>query len=771
MHPPERNAPFSNPLIHSSSPYLRQHAHNPVFWYPWGKEALDRAKAENKPILLSIGYSTCYWCHVMEREVFENVSIASLMNRDFINIKIDREEHPQLDEIYMVARQMLTQEGGWPNNVFLTPDLKPFYAGGTYAPDESYNKPAFPRLLEWLNYAWTTQNEDVLANAESITAGMRQFLVHTPPENAPEATIPQQSRDLFAFLDKQHDERAGGFFQAPKFPHECYLQFLLGYYEMAPEEKQRTRALDMVTRSLSRMAAGGLHDQVGCGFHRYAVDKEWYIPHFEKMLYNQAQLAKLYTEAARLTGNPYFADIARSTLEFVGGPLTSGNGAFYAGIDAETDGVEGAHYAWKAEELKAILTEEEILVLTAFYALADIPAFPGHKHPDGQALIARKPLDAAARENNMPYVQLAAFSAKILNKLLAVRNQRPAPRLDDKIITSWNGLMIDAFATAGLVLKHPGYTARAREAADFILEHCIDNEARLHRIHAAGRPQHLALLEDYACLIKGLLSLYRATNDAATLTSATDLMARAKELFASEDGSYFLTEPSDDLLFRIKSADDSSIPSACGLMLHNMLDLFTITGEETWRTQAKALADCFLKGATLSPERATFLHAALRLEILTHGTTLHSLPVYYTEETAPQNQQAPDEIVEVTAELLPADATPGQRTIIATLNIRKDWHINANKPLKPYLVPTQAEIQGEGVELLGIDYPEPTRISALDSASANETLLVYEGNIAIPIHIRLPESKLTPPLRLQLSFQPCRAQSCYAARNIVITIE
>ena len=755
----ERNQAFTNPLIHSSSPYLRQHAHNPVFWYPWGKEALDRARAENKPIFLSVGYSTCYWCHVMEREVFENLSIASLMNRFCINIKIDREEHPQLDEIYMVARQMLTQQGGWPNNVFLTPELKPFHAGGTYAPDESYGKPGFPRLLEWLNFVWTTQQTEVRDQADKITADMERFLVYKAPASA-ETTISQQASQLFATMDKYHDERAGGFFQSPKFPHECYLQFLLGYHEMQSSD----RALDIVNRSLSRMAAGGLYDQVGCGFHRYAVDKEWYVPHFEKMLYNQALLAKLYTEAARLTGNAYFADIARSVLEFVSGPFTSGTGAFYSGIDAETDGIEGAYYAWNPEQLAEILTQEEMLFLTSFYALADIPAFPGHKHPNGQVLIARKALDIAAQEKNMPYVQLAAFSSEVLNKLLAARNLRQAPRLDDKIITSWNGLMIDAFATAGTVFNRPSYTARAREAADFILEHAIDNNGTLHRIYAAGKPQHEALLEDYAFLVRGLLSLHRAAPDEATLSAATDLMARAKDYFASQDGGYYLTQQSEDLLFRIKSADDSSIPSACGVMLHNMLDLYTITADEIWLTEARVLADCFLKGnTTFTAECATFLHAALRLDTLARKTALPLLPTVYNESTAAINTQAPDDSVAIETDL-------NDDTLTVNLHIRKGWHINAHQTLQPYLIPTQLDVQGQGVELLSVTYPEPHYYTNPDSASQGQKIAIYKGHVTLTAKLKLPENPLRPEIKLSLRYQPCRQTTCHATRDLTLTL-
>jgi uncharacterized protein len=769
IQPFERNTKFTNPLVHSTSLYLRQHAHNPVFWYPWGKEAIDRARNEKKPIFLSIGYSSCYWCHVMERDVFENLSIASLINRFCINIKVDREELPQLDDIYMVARQLLTHEGGWPNNLFLTPELKPFYAGGTYGAGDTYGKPGFPRILEWLNYVWTTQNEDVYRIADRIVADMKPYLVYQPPEVAVETHKGRQVEDLVVLLKKHHDERAGGFFQAPKFPHECYLQFLTGYYEATGS----LEALDIVTRSLERMAIGGIYDQVGCGFHRYAVDKEWYIPHFEKMLYNQAQLARLYVDAARLSGNPFLADVARGVLEFVGGPLTSGTGGFYASIDAETDGVEGAHYAWSAEELKTALTPEEIRFLTAFYALADIPSFPGHKHVDGQVLIARKPFDQAAREAKMPYVQLAALTGQLMNKLLHIRNRRPAPRIDDKIIVSWNGLMIDAFAHAGKVLERPGYTARAREAADFLLEHAIDKQGRLRRIFAGGRAQFDATLEDYAFLIKGLLSLWRVTPDAILLEAAQSLCAQADELFADGASGYFFTQASEEILFRIKSGDDGAMPNANAVMLHNLIDLYGATQEKSYLDRAQGLADFFLQGNTqLSVEYATMLHGALRLEALTGSKEAHAVPQTFKEARLTEDMPAPDDSVSVSATLFPADAAPGTRCeVIITLDIREGWHINAHQGLAGYLIPTQVDVQGNGVEIIAIGYPEPLR---RDNRSEGEALLVYEGLVTITARIKLPAAdKKTgqrAPLRVMARFQPCRATACHAIRDIVVTL-
>ncbi|MDE3060318.1 MAG: thioredoxin domain-containing protein, partial [Pseudomonadota bacterium] len=717
IRPLEKNPRFSNPLIGSASPYLRQHAHNPVFWYPWGKEALERARAENKPILLSIGYSTCYWCHVMEREVFENLSIASLMNRCFINVKVDREEHPEIDDIYMTARQLMTEEGGWPNNVFLTPDLKPFYAGGTYGATDDYGKPAFPRLLEWLNHAWTTQRGEVTKVADTIMSNMQQVMTLSPPQFSERIDVSAQAAQLFAELKNHHDARGGGFFQAPKFPHESWLQFLLGYYE----HTGHAEALEIVTRSLSKMAAGGIYDHVGCGFHRYAVDKDWFIPHFEKMLYTQALLARTYTDAARLANNPWFADIAKSVIDFVAGPFTDGSGAFYAAIDAETDGAEGAYYAWTADELQQLLTREETQFFTAFYVMADIPQFPGHKHAEGQIILARKPFDQAAREQGVPYVQLAAAAGQLMNKLLAVRNQRKAPHLDDKIIVGWNGLMIDALAHAGKTFNHPPYIERAKKAADFLLERCIDNEGSLKRIYAGKRAQIDATLEDYAYLIKGLLGLFRAQPDDNLLDAATSLLSRADELFRdTENGGYFYARPSDEVPLRAKSIEDSALPNANAVMAHNLIDLAELAGQSHYREQAKALAEYFSGNAPIPIHRATLAHALLRLE----GKAVHKDATFDAGTYLIKDKASPDNVAAVSAAIFPADAKPGENCeIIVTLDLRDGWHVNASRVNHPFLIPTQFDVQGKGVEIVDILYPEPRR---KPGAEPGETLLVYE---------------------------------------------
>jgi uncharacterized protein YyaL (SSP411 family) len=739
MRPIEKNPEFTNPLVHSTSPYLKQHAHNPVFWYPWGDEPIARAVMENKPILISIGYSTCYWCHVMEREVFMNPSIAALMNEHFVNIKIDREEYPQLDEMYMVARQMMTREGGWPNNIFVTPDLKPFFAGGTFLPSDAPGRPGFPRVLEWLHYLWTAEQDDTKKTADEVAQAMREFLHYKPQASAPEKTYSAQADDLFQSLVSHYDANAGGFFQAPKFPHENYLQFLLSYHERTGNAK----ALEIVVHSLKRMAAGGIYDQVGCGFHRYAVDKEWYVPHFEKMLYTQAMLAGLYTDAARLTGNPWLADIAHGTLQFVLGPLTDGGGAFYAALDAETDGVEGEYYAWNAETLQRVLKPEEANFLVTFFALADIPAFPGHKHVNGQVLFARAPLDEAAEQHGMPYVQLAAMSGQMMNLLLADRNKRQSPNLDTKIIVSWNGLMIDALAHAGKVFSKPRYIEAARKAADYLLEHAIDNEGKLQRIVMDGRAQIDATLEDYAYMVKGLLTL-------SDVDAAASLMQRADELFYdAENGGYFYTQDSSLMPVRIKSGDDSTLPNANAIMVQNLLTLHAMTGQAAYRERAESMSRFFLShNPRVLSEMAVMVQSALLLGDAGYG-----------RESVNQQNNLHNEYAQITAIISPAEAGPGDRgEILVTLALRDGWHVNADRVVDPLLVPTQLDVQGKGVELKEILFPESehARFSGTVRIIAR---VVFTGNYQVH-----------QPVMVRLRFQPCSGDSCQKVQDISLSL-
>ncbi len=726
----EKNTPFSNPLIHSSSLYLRQHSKNPVYWYPWGEQALRRAREEDKPILLSIGYSTCYWCHVMEREVFENLSIASQMNRFFINIKVDREEHPQIDDIYMHARQIMTHEGGWPNNVFLTPDLKPFYAGGTYGATENYGKPSFPKLIDWLHSAWETDRENVLKIADETTEMLRHFMVAKPPSQTVADFSPMIAA-AHAALKKQHDVQSGGFYQSPKFPHENYLQFLLAHHEATGDGD----SLDMAAFSLGRMAAGGINDQVGCGFHRYAVDRDWLVPHFEKMLYTQALLARCYTDAARLTGNPYFADVAKSICDFTIGILRDHKGGFFTAVDAENDEVEGAYYAWNPKEIESLLTEDELAFFLHHYGIAEIPNFPGHKHPDGDVLIARMPLYQAALAQKLPYEQIAAMSGAVMNKLLAARNKRAAPALDDKIIVAWNGLMIDALAHAGQVFSNRAYIEHARRAADYLLRHAVGEDGGLQRCIIHGRAGQPATLEDYAYFIRGLLAVHRASGDREMLAAARYLMTKAESLFGDNgQPGLFATQALDTMVVRAKNGEDATLPNPNAVMAENYLAFAALDHDAAATHKARAIVQFFLGG-----ENKVWVEYAAMLRV------------------AMQLQEAPIVMLQAVRQV-PQGGGVG---VEITLDIKAGWYLQPAQEHQPDGMATRISIPSAGAVLRSCRFPEPTRHA--------DGRLVYEGRIRIAAQVEFLENA-APEIVLALYYYPCTEGACLGERIEVIHV-
>lgn len=757
MKPLEKPPQFTNRLAGAPSPYLRQHQHNPVMWYPWGSEALELARAQDKPILLSTGYSSCYWCHVMEREVFENPSIAAFMNEHFINIKLDREEYPEIDEIYMVARQLLTREGGWPNNVFLTPDLKPFFAGGTFGAQDMGERPAFPRLLEWLRHEWVMKRDEIERNAEDIYRLMQEFLRsgQQRTSNNVQTAIDTFAPMLVERLISMHDEVAGGFGKQPKFLHETYLDFLIH----AGHTLQHKQALDTAAYSMLAMSAGGVYDQVGCGFHRYAIDRHWYVPHFEKMLYNQALCASIYTQLYALSNNPLFSDIARGTLEFVAGPMTSKEGGFYAAIDAETEGVEGAYYAWTTETLQRELTEEELAFFTYYYALADVPHYPGHAKTPGQVIVARSPLWDAAKKDNMPYEQLAALSGQAMNKLLSIRNQREAPLLDDKIIASWNGLMIAAFADAYRIFQKEKYLLIAERAADFILREMQDGGGFISRIHAQGQAYIPGQLEDYSYLAHGLIALHRASPGKGWLEKAEQLLDAAEQLFLDPDTQrYALNVPPDNMVISITHATDSTLPSPVAVLLNCQIDIYAITKKKKWLQRVRSLADalCPLIHPSILPEYATLLKALLRLKehagnALVDSSPTHTFTLAAQADIVSLHARFAENTVPVANSIV---------EIIAAYTIADDW----------YLYPHSAAAQGTTISIdgddiatiLSIEYPTPKKLETADG----NTLPVYVKSGEIRVQVKLKNFVTRAPIEVRLSFQPCREGQCLAPSTV-----
>jgi len=766
---------YTNRLIDSTSPYLLQHAHNPVDWYPWGEEAIQRAKRENKPIFLSVGYSTCYWCHVMEREVFEDPDIAALMNDLFINIKVDREQRPDIDEVYMTATRLMTRRGGWPNSVFLTPDLKPFFAGTYFGPTDQAGRPGFPRLIRAIADAWANDREQVIATADRAADAIRRALSQAAPgTDAAQLTtaIPDQ---LVAQLRSRYDAQHGGFGGAPKFPQDFYYEFLFDVHDRTGEQPTRNMAL----HTLRMMAAGGIYDHVGGGFHRYSTDAQWRVPHFEKMLYNQAQLTVAYIRAYETTGDPAFADVVRGTLRYVDEMMTGPDGQFYSALDAETDAVEGAYYVWNRSGIRNILDSEEMEFFDEIFALGDVPEFPGHKHPDGGVLYMRKPITDLADDLGRPYQEIRRNLDALLRKLKNVRDKRKLPRLDDKVIVAWNGLMIRAYAEAGEALDEPSYIESAEQAARFILDHLRDPDGRLLRIWRDGDVVQPAFHEDYAFLIRGLLALHHATGDAAWLDHAVELARSADEKFwDSEDGGYYFTQESRYLIARSKSVSDGAIPSGNSVMLHNLVELRRATGDEFWEQRVKQMLQSFSGSLSGAPMGLVHMVHGLERWLKLRKLDANRMPADITlpDIDDPSRTFAPlggDEEVATSVSVDPARVRPGSVFLVhVDLAIAEGWHINANPASGPQLIPTLVGLRGDApVEVRSVEYPEAQR---LDASYADKPLAVFAGRNRITMTARLKESaavgeRLT--LNVLLQYQACDDSRCLPPTERINQVE
>lgn len=741
----------ANRLINSSSPYLLQHAHNPVDWYPWGEEAFAKARRENKPILLSIGYSTCYWCHVMEREIFENPEIAKLMNKTIVSVKIDREQRPDVDEIYMTATQIMTRGGGgWPNNVFVTPDLKPFFAGTYFPPTD------FTAVIQQIHELWSQDRAGVNAQADRLTGAIIQI---KQQQDDAAGTLPGQQaiEALLEHYGNYYDNRLGGFYQAPKFPNEDALLFLLDVHRLTGNKA----ALEMARGTLEPMAEGGIHDLVGGGFHRYSTDAGWRIPHFEKMLYNQALLARAYTSLYALSNAPEDRTVAEGVFDFTLRQMTDKDGAFYSALDAETDAEEGAYYAWTDAELKGALDKESYAWLTKHYGLAEIPEIPGHKHTDGKVLYRKQPLSASAKAESLSYQEAVKKQQAVMAALRQAREKRLLPHLDDKVIAGWNGLMIDAFARAGLSLKKAEYTHAARRAADFILAKLRKKDGSLYRTWRDGKAEIAAFFEDYAFMIQGLASTYRATREDTYLQAAKGLAAQAGRLFWDEaHGGYYFTDGGEQLLVRMKNAEDSAIPSGNAVMAHALLDLYEMTGDAEWKQQAEALLKAFGQAIAAQPRTYTHMvHALLRLN--------HPAPA---AKAAPQPIEAPaaGQAMETRAYVkvsVPEAKREGNGFIVtAVLDIAEGWHVNANSASLDFLIPTSVDVRDvAGKAQAKPNYPEGrTMVTPLGD------IKVYEGRVSIPV--RVTSADHTENLRLLVRSQACRETTCLAPSDWVIPV-
>ncbi|HEY7024326.1 MAG TPA: thioredoxin domain-containing protein [Candidatus Limnocylindrales bacterium] len=551
----------TNRLAGETSPYLLQHAHNPVDWYPWGPEALARAHDENKPIFLSIGYAACHWCHVMERESFENEDTARLLNDGFVAIKVDREERPDLDAIYMDAVQQMIGSGGWPMSVFLTPDGKPFY-GGTYFPDTSrHGLPSFRDVLDGVSLAWRERRDEVEQSGAALASAISARSAIEAASHLEETILDAALLEL----EREFDARHGGWGGAPKFPQPMTIEFLLRVHVKTGDE----RSVAMARRTLDAMAAGGIYDHLGGGFARYATDAVWLVPHFEKMLYDNAQLARVYVHAWQLTHEPRYRQVAEETLEFAARELRTAEGGFAASLDADTEGQEGATYVWDKAEVDSLLGS----AAAEFEAAYDVT---DNGNWDGRTIL-RRPIGGADND--------ALASAR--RKLFEARQLRPQPARDDKVLTAWNGLIIGALADAAAAFGERRWSRLARDAAELLLANVRDNEGRLRRSWKDGRALHQGVLEDYANFADGLLALYEATFEEHYFVAARELTEVILEHFADPAGGFFDTgDDHEALIARPKSVQDNAVPSGGAMTASVLLRLAAFTGESRYEDAA-----------------------------------------------------------------------------------------------------------------------------------------------------------------------------------------
>ncbi len=639
--PTDAASEHTNRLAHEKSPYLLQHAHNPVDWYPWGEEAFAKARRKNKPIFLSVGYSTCHWCHVMAHESFENEEVAAVMNREFVNIKVDREERPDVDRVYMTFVQATTGSGGWPMSVWLTPDLKPFVGGTYFPPEDRYGQPGFKKVLERIATAWKDNHDKIVEQGGKIIAALRESQSTPETEGKIDAAILDAA---YQQIERGYDPKEGGFGSAPKFPRPVTLNFLSRFYARNPNSESGKRALEMALFTLRKMVAGGMHDHLGGGFHRYSVDRYWHVPHFEKMLYDQAQLAVAYLDAFQITQDRQYESVARDILDYVARDMTSKEGGFFSAEDADSPPVagdvdpghgknaEGAFYIWTKKEIDAALGDAAE-IFNYHYGVQPHGNAPEGSDPQDEfrgknILIERHTIaetEKQFRNTGFQPVRRAGVSPatgrtrggepadseresavrdllkQSREKLFAIRAKRPRPHLDDKIIAAWNGLMISAYARAAQVINEPRYLEAATRAAKFLRANLYDEKSKLlFRNYRDGRSAVEGFADDYAFVVQGLLDLYEASFDVEWLKLATQLQETQDRLFFDEKkGGYFTTSGKDaSVLLRMKDDNDSAEPAASSVATLNLLRLSQIYDDKQLEDRARKTIDAF--GPTLS---------------------------------------------------------------------------------------------------------------------------------------------------------------------------
>ncbi len=723
---------YTNRLILEDSPYLIQHAHNPVNWFPWGEEAMALAKKENKLIFLSIGYSTCHWCHVMEHESFEDKEIAEFLNQHFIAIKVDRERHPDVDEAYMLAVRLVAGPGGWPMTSFLAPDGKPFY-GATYLPPD-----IFTELLDKINISWNKEPELILNQAKELSTLVTQIMQHKSELKSLEENTIQLTEE---YLLGQINDFSGGFGDAPKFPSEPALLFLL---QLAQRHNNQALNHDIET-TLDLMSQGGIYDQIGGGFHRYATDDIWLIPHFEKMLYNQAQLAQVYLHAYRLTGKDNYARVARQILDYLLEEMTSNEGGFYSATDADSEGIEGKYFIWHPDEIRQVLTEEDAALAIDLFAITEKGNFEGRN-------ILHLPVSLSdyALKHNLSYQALTQKVDSIRDQLEAYRSKRIPPLRDDKILLAMNGMMISALSLASYVLDDSVYKDAAIRAGHLLWEKLWHDDI-LFRVYFDGRYTIPAKLDDYAYFIQALMDLYDVDGDPVWLQRGrilADLMI--KRFRDTAQGGFFMSDAENALFANPKSVNDGALPSGNSVAIMALANLALRTGDLSYQDHANEA----LQAISPSPGEQIFSSASLSraLDLLVHGEV-------------GKYQYGARGAVKATAEIKTVKA---DKFIEVKLQLADNWHINANQIRENDIIPTSIDIDTDySAALLNkIVYPESIskRFSFIETP-----LQVYEGDVILRGSLDIDDSaRMNNLVPVIILFQACNDQVCLAPEELTL---
>ncbi len=770
----------TNRLAGETSPYLLQHAHNPVDWFPWGAEAFEKARKEGKPIFLSVGYSSCHWCHVMERESFSDEQIARTLNEHFVCIKVDREERPDVDAVYMAAVQAFQGSGGWPMSVFLFPDGRPFFGGTYFPPHDGENFEGFDSVLDRVIAAWRDHRKELDHDADQVAAIVkRRTAAARALRKLPLAR--SMADDGQAQMAGSFDPEYGGFGfdpdvpKRPKFPEATNLLFLLDRHRRQPGRDGLlargapgggTSPLAMVETTLDQLARGGIRDHLAGGYHRYSTDRMWVVPHFEKMLYDEALIASTFLQAFEVTKDDRWRREAEATLDFVAREMTTPEGGFASAFDADAAGEEGSYYVWTREEVAKVLGDgDDARVFAIVYGLNGAPSF----EEDRYVLRLPRPWkDVAASLGTEPGA-LEARLSPLRAKLLEARQERPGPSLDDKVIAGWNGLMIAAFADGFRVLKEERYRRTAEKAADFLLARLRDGEGGLMRSYRAGRAKGGAYLDDYAYLAQGLLRLHDATGERVRLDQARALVDRMIAEFADEEGGFYLTsEEQESLLARPKDPYDGALPSGNAVAVRDLLGLATLTGEDRYLDRAGQALEAFSPTMAQAPSGVPTLLVALQDYLDARPAAAGGDGGGPGADELDNPLGLPRRVLQAEVRLDPDDRKAGGVFgVTIALNVAEGWHITANPAGDERLRPTVVELAtNPAVELVSVAYPEG---EAKRLGDVEEPVNVYEGRVVVKARLRTKEEGDVHGT-FRVRYQACNDRACLAPAVLEVSL-